>query len=93
VNDICIVCKRSLGEHSWNTRDICNMFIGPDRVLRMTVEQEDAIYAAYLGICVLQTMCRKAGLTMGTERASDLLKEMGEAFPFIGERVGLSALR
>jgi hypothetical protein len=58
----------------------------------MTEEQEDAIYAAYLGICVLQTMCRKAGLTMGADRASDLLKEMGEAFPFIPERVGLSSI-
>lgn len=59
----------------------------------MTKEQEDAIYAAYLGICILQTMCRKAGLIGGTDRSCDLLKELGEAFPFIGERVGLSALR
>jgi hypothetical protein len=59
----------------------------------MTPAQEDAVYSAYLGICVLQTMTRKVGLTMATERCDALLKEMGEAFPFIGERVALSALR
>ena len=37
----------------------------------MTKDQEDAIYAAYLGISVLQTMCRKAGLTMGVQRSTD----------------------
>ena len=56
----------------------------------MTSEQEDAIYAAYLGICVLQTMCRKVGLNLGVDRSTELLKEMGEAFPFIPKRVGLS---
>ena len=60
---------------------------------RMTPQQEDAIYAAYLGICVLKTMCRKVNLKMAMERADSLLKEMGEAFPFIGERVALSSLR
>lgn len=59
----------------------------------MTKDEEDAIYAAYLGICVLQTMCRKAGLSMGEQRSKDLLVELGTAFPFIPERVGLSALR
>jgi hypothetical protein len=59
----------------------------------MSEDQEDAVYAAYLGICVLQTMCRKVGLKLAVERASDLLKELGTAFPFIPERVGLSALR
>lgn len=59
----------------------------------MTTEQEEAIYAAYLGICVLKTMCRKAKLTLGEQRAQELIKEMGEAFPFIGQRVGLSILR
>lgn len=59
----------------------------------MTEDQEDAVYAAYLGICVLQTMCRKVGLTMAVERSRELIKEMGEAFPFIAERVGRSALR
>ncbi len=59
----------------------------------MTKNQQDAIYAAYLGICVLQTMCRKAGLTLGAERAKELLIELGTAFPFIPERVGMSALR
>ena len=59
----------------------------------MTEQQEDAIYAAYLGICVLQTMCRKVGLKLAVDRASELLKEMGETFPFIPERVGRSILR
>lgn len=59
----------------------------------MNKEQEDAIYAAYLGICVLQTMCRKAKLSMAVTRSSDLLKEMSEAFPFLAKRVALSALR
>lgn len=59
----------------------------------LTKEQEDAIYAAYLGICVLQTMCRKVGLTMAVDRSTDLLKELGAAFPFIAERVAASTLR
>ncbi|MDE2471084.1 MAG: hypothetical protein KGL35_20650 [Bradyrhizobium sp.] len=59
----------------------------------MTKEQKDAVYAAYLGICVLQTMCRKAGLTMGEQRSRELLTELGTAFPFIPERVAKSALR
>jgi hypothetical protein len=59
----------------------------------MTKDQEDAIYAAYLGICVLRAMTRKVGLRMATERAGGLLQELGAAFPFIGERVALSALR
>ena len=59
----------------------------------MSKDQEDAIYAAYLGICVLQTMVRKVGLTLAVDRCTELLKEMGTAFPFIPERVGMSALR
>ena len=59
----------------------------------MTKDQEDAIYAAYLGICVLQTMCRKAGLNLAVTRSAELLGEIGTAFPFVNERVALSALR
>jgi hypothetical protein len=59
----------------------------------MTKEQEDVIYAAYLGICVLQTMCRKVRLTLAVERCTELLTELGTVFPFIPERVALSALR
>lgn len=59
----------------------------------MTKDQEDAIYAAYLGVCVLQTMCRKAGLAIAEQRSKELLTELGTAFPFLGERVALSALR
>ena len=59
----------------------------------MTKQQEDAIYAAYLGICVLQTMCRKVGLSLAVQRSQSLLTELGTAFPFITERVALSSLR
>jgi hypothetical protein len=59
----------------------------------MSTEEEDAIYAAYLGICVLKTMCRKAGLRLGEQRAQELLIELGTAFTFIPRRVGLAALR
>lgn len=59
----------------------------------MTKQQEDAIYAAYLGICVLQTMCRKVGLSLAVERSQSLLTELGTVFPFIHERVAQSSLR
>jgi hypothetical protein len=59
----------------------------------MKKSDQDAIYSAYLGICVLQTMCRKAGLLTGELRSNELLVELGTAFPFIAERVGRSALR
>ena len=59
----------------------------------MTIEQENSIYAAYLGICVLQTMCRKVGLTMAVQRSTELLTELGTEFPFIAEQVARSALR
>lgn len=59
----------------------------------MTKEQEDALWSAYLGICVLKTMCRKVNLQMAEFRAIELLRDLGEAFPFIPERVALSALR
>ena len=59
----------------------------------MAGKDKDAIYAAYLGICILRTMCRKVNLKLAEQRAHDLLGELGTAFPFIGERVGLSALR
>lgn len=61
----------------------------------MTIEQENAVYAvyaAYLGICVLQTMCRKVNLRLA-ERCVELLTDLGTAFPFIPERVATSALR
>ncbi len=56
----------------------------------MTKDQEDAIYAAYLGVCVLQTMTRKAGLALATTRSAELLGELSTAFPFINERVAKS---
>jgi hypothetical protein len=59
----------------------------------VTKEQEDAVYAAYMGISVLSTMCKKAGLNMGRSRAEELLQELSEAFPTVYERVLLSVLR
>ena len=59
----------------------------------MTKEQEDAIYAAYMGISVLSTMCKKAGLQMGRVRSEELLQELSEAFPTVYERVLIGVLR
>ena len=59
----------------------------------MTKEQEDAVYAAYLGVCVLQTMVRKVGLTLAVTRSAELLGELSTTFPFIQERVAKSILR
>jgi hypothetical protein len=59
----------------------------------MTEAQEDAVYAAYLGICVLQTMVRKVGLTLAVTRSAELLGELSTTFPFIQERVAKSILR
>ncbi len=59
----------------------------------MTEDQEDAVYAAYLGISVLQTMCRKAGLPLAVERSTELLTELSTAFPTMYERVLLGILR
>ncbi len=59
----------------------------------MTKDKEDTIYSAYLGVCVLQTMCRKAGLNMAVERSRDLISELQTAFPFIIERDRKGILR
>lgn len=31
MSDECLICHRPLAEHSFNTADICNSYIGPDR--------------------------------------------------------------
>jgi hypothetical protein len=59
----------------------------------MTPEQEDAVFGAYLGICVLQSMCRKAGLSRGADRSRELLGEIAAAFPTVYERVLRLSLR
>lgn len=59
----------------------------------MTKDQEDAIYAAYMGICVLSTMCKKSGIRGGRDRSEELLKELAEAFPEIYQRVLTTVLR
>jgi hypothetical protein len=54
-------------------------------------EREDAIYSAFLGIMVLGTMCKKAGLSSAEKRATDLLIEMDTAFPGLAGRSALRA--
>lgn len=56
----------------------------------MTKDQDDAVFAAFLGICVLHTMCKKVGLKAAEERSAELLVEMDMAFPGLA---GRSALR
>jgi len=56
----------------------------------MTAEQDRAIFAAYLGIIILRTMCKKAKLTMAEQRCKELLNELDTAFPGLA---GRSALR
>lgn len=36
----------------------------------MTKEQDDAVFAAYLGICVLRTMTKKAKLAQNCDAGS-----------------------
>lgn len=55
----------------------------------MPMDHEDTIYAAYKGILVLGTLCRKAGLTLGEQRSKDLLVELGAAFPHLAARAAL----
>lgn len=59
----------------------------------MTEEQEQAVYGAYLGVCVLQTMCRKAKLELAAERAGEILQELCTAFPDVYHRVLTLPLR
>jgi hypothetical protein len=59
----------------------------------MTEQQENAIYGAYMGICVLQTMCRKIKLDLAVQRCDALLLELSTAFPTVYERILLSPLR
>jgi hypothetical protein len=59
----------------------------------MSKEHEDLVIRAYLGICTLKRCYAKLGTDFEVERAANLLKEMGEAFPFIPEHVGKMALR
>ena len=56
----------------------------------LTPEQDQAIYAAFLGIGVLRTMCKKAKLTLAMQRCEELQIELDRAFPGLTAR---SALR
>jgi len=51
---------------------------------------EETMYGAYLGLCVLRTMCCKVGLVLAEQRSKELIAEIGEAFPSFAAR---SALR
>mgnify|MGYP001616451345 CR=1 FL=1 len=55
----------------------------------MTEDQDRAVFSAYLGICVLRTMCRKAKLRLGEERSKELLVELDTAFPGLAGRAAL----
>lgn len=55
----------------------------------VTKDQTEAICAAYLGISVLRTMCKKAGLTMAEQRAKDLMTELDTVFPGLAGRAAL----
>jgi hypothetical protein len=57
----------------------------------MTKEQDDAIYAAFLGIGVLRTMCKRAGLKAGEQRSAELMVELDRAFPGLTARSALRA--
>jgi hypothetical protein len=59
----------------------------------MTREQEDMVIRAYLGVCTLKRCFAKWGTEIEVERTAGLLKDMGEAFPFIPEHVSRMALR
>jgi hypothetical protein len=59
----------------------------------VTEQQEDVIYAAYLGIAVLQTMCRKAGLDLGVQRSAEILGDLGTEFPFLPDRIGKAIVK
>jgi hypothetical protein len=51
---------------------------------------EDDVVAAYRGLLVLATMCRRAGLTAGYETAVDIEKRLQAAHPAL---MGLAVLR
>jgi hypothetical protein len=53
----------------------------------MNEQQKDAVYAAYLGIRVLRTMCGRAGLRLGSETSAALLTTLNEAFPGLHDQV------
>jgi hypothetical protein len=59
----------------------------------VTKEQEEAIYAAYLGICKLRRCAVKWGGDEEVASADRLLKDMGEAFPLIPARVAAAVSR
>lgn len=59
----------------------------------MSKEQEDMIIRAYLGICTLKRCYAKWGRDFEMNRTANLLKEMGETFPFIPEHVAQMAFR
>jgi hypothetical protein len=57
----------------------------------MTEQQDQAVFAAFRGICVLRTMCKKARLRLGEERARELLIDLDRAFPGLAARSALRA--
>lgn len=52
----------------------------------------DAVYAAYLGISVLRSMCKAARLSLGEDRSRDLMIELDTVFPGLSARAALRTL-
>jgi hypothetical protein len=53
----------------------------------MNEQQKDAVYTAYLGIQVLHSVCKTAGLVLGAEAATATLTILSNAFPGLKEEV------
>lgn len=68
---------------AWNRRSDADAAAERDRL-------REAIKPAYLGLLVLKTMCRKAGLVGGVEATESAMKNLVEVMP---ELPAISALR
>lgn len=52
-------------------------------------KNEDTVYGAYLGLCVLRTICKKSGWTLAEQRTKEILVDLGTAFPHFAGRTAL----
>lgn len=52
-------------------------------------KMEDLLWAAYLGLCVLRTMCRKVKLAAGEQTADTIIKEIEQLRPDFPPRTAL----
>ena len=58
--------------------------------VELSEAQVDTIFAAYLGVGVLRTMCRRAGLKLGEDKAEEIESGLARIFP---EFPAMSAVR